>query len=466
MTSSPLGNVSEHIWLTILVIACVLVTIAWTGIEPQLAPDSSGYLSFSTSRSLGYPLYLALFNTSLGEENLELVVMGHWLLFLGASLVLANALHQVVGPYGAFFTILLITANPFLIEYHQKILTESLFISLCMIVMALVISLMQSATIWKLTAYAIVCCLAYWLRPVALALPALLILLLPLLWPQLKERLLKCGLALIIPAFIFVGIDTVSQQLIHGDQPRQSLLVNHAFGKAALVPNAEFPQYEANDPRRNLEDILEHGFSDVRGIIRSAPNTPIAIFLSSNYEVFAQYQLGQQPEYRFPAISNLRVLQLEVSLSRLWQNPGSYLRLVWLNFKGCWTVTTVGDFFFDEDIRSYLDRIDDIPFSHALPEPKAPSLFAATMTLSIWLMGIFTTFVVPIAYFAFPKHRTLQVNLIFLFSALINGYFLLVALTGIGIPRYALAVLPVMVVVAMLTVQEFVRRLPLVRLNR
>ena len=464
MKLKPPDFLSEHSLLAMVTAVCVLLTVVMTGIEPQLAPDSSSYLSFAPTRPLGYPLFLDLFRTSSGLINLELVIVSHWCVFLIANLVLVQVLRRLVGPILAFLVMIILTANPFLIEYHQKVLTESLFISACILVVAMVYHLLNGVTIGKLAAYAAICCLAYWLRPVALALPALLIVLIPLLWSQYKQHFAKHTIALLAPLVIFIAIDTLGMQIVHGDAPTESLIVNHAFGKAALVSDDAYPQYPVReDPRKQVEHALEQGFAGVRQVIENAPNTPVAMFLSSNYEVFAQYQLARQPEFQLQSIPNLRSLQYEVAISRLTRNPGQYLKLVWLNFNSCWTITTFGDYFFAESTRSYLDRLDHIPFAHTdvLPDPKQPTLPAVMITLAIWLVGVFTTVIVPIGYFAFPRHRTIHIQLIFLFSVLINGYFLLISLTGIGIPRYALAAFPLMLVIGTLTLYELLRRVPL-----
>ena len=101
--------------------------------SPILEPDSETYLTFHPVRTAGYPLFLKVF----GPENaiyLQPCVYAGALAFLGLM-----AYRSGLGWLPTFALMILAMNNRTINAYHAEIMTESLFMSLLVVYLALVI---------------------------------------------------------------------------------------------------------------------------------------------------------------------------------------------------------------------------------------------------------------------------------------------------------------------------------------
>ena len=125
---------NDYVWLFVVLTGVALMggmTLVITP-PPMMAIDSPTYLSWSVTRTPGYPFFLSvikIFDPELGH-----LPYFQMTLFIAASAFLAHAAARLGGPWWIWLLMAgAILGNPFIWRYSWEILTESLFITLVMV---------------------------------------------------------------------------------------------------------------------------------------------------------------------------------------------------------------------------------------------------------------------------------------------------------------------------------------------
>src|SRR5215210_466999 len=110
---------------------------------PLLQPDSTSYIEFNSVRTALYPLFLKVLLSS-GLDLVQITYVQIVLFSLSLCFLMSALLRiEVPRPLIAIFVALL-CANVYFSSFHRTILTESLFCSVMMLVMAFLLDFLRS----------------------------------------------------------------------------------------------------------------------------------------------------------------------------------------------------------------------------------------------------------------------------------------------------------------------------------
>lgn len=418
------------------------------GHVPMLEPDSDSYIRASGIRGLGYPFFLACLR-AIGLP-LERVPWVQLALHLAVLPVLFRALRRATGSlWLTALIVLLCYANPEVAMYHGKILSESLFLTVLILFVSAFLNFAATrlhrnlllASFWAAVCVAI--------KPVGWAFVALLALV--VLGRLFRGR----GGIAILAAFLFpllavVGMEMGTSYLLHGPH-RSSLAPRHIFAKAGMVDAAVPETLLTEGPNAPLHRVLAQDAAAIRQLIARAPTENIARYLTVNYEVFMQYRLGLAERQAVAASGDLDKAMFETGLERLRYGWRNYLRLTLRHYLGLWLLYDAPHPANYRAVNAFIDRERPLPYAEFVKpltevvKPAGreaiiarPALAAAgVVTALLAAVGVVAVFAPWVLGLRWRQSGLLALGL--------HGYCLLVALTGVGIPRYLFGAWPLLV---------------------
>lgn len=294
---------------------------------PITTPDSIRYLEMWPNYPVGYQLFLQV-TGERGAIIVQPILYAAALAFLGREIVRATR-----SPWLAAAVLIGSMLLPQIREFHASILSESLFLSLLVIFLALTVRFMHGPA-WRLmVAIAITAGLTAMVRRTGLALvPVMLVM---VLLQRRREALLFA--AALLPFAIILSADQSLAWLIHGREA-SSLAGRHLFAKAALI-EAVAASSTPDPVRRALDDHLEHTYAPIRTMLAAAPGDVRAV-LTIYYETCLQG--GCADEARAATGESTEARQTNVmgaaGLARIRRAPIDFLKLTWMHYGSLWTV--------------------------------------------------------------------------------------------------------------------------------
>ena len=344
--------------------------------------------------------------------------------------------------------------NPELNRYHWMLLTESLFVSLTIAILALIVLMVQRPQPRLVVLMSTAIGLAIAVRPPGYAFVPLLPVLGLLLWPRIRERWLVYLAGAVVPLLVVLTLETLAYAW-HHPLPRDSLTGRHMFAKAALIDAGIANPYPDGHPYRAIWQQMETDAAPVRRLIAAAPGHSARSHVLRNYEVTLQYRFAEaavMPASKATGLSPSAVM-LDVGLARLRSAPLGYLWLSAQHFGGLWVVYAASHPASAPQINAFLDAHRPLPMDDAsgsLTDP-APTRSQALLVQPVMLaLGAVTALAILLLAASWLARTPPPALIIAGVSALmVNGNFLLIALTGVGIPRYTLAMWPAIMTTAM-----------------
>ncbi|HYB95652.1 MAG TPA: hypothetical protein VEC39_11805 [Vicinamibacterales bacterium] len=293
-------------------------------------PDSIHYLEASPIVPLGYPLFLMIFGAR-GVMIVQPIVFGGALAFLGYALV-----RHTRSTGLAVAVVAAIIALPQLRGFHASILSESLFLSLLIVLLALSVRFAYQPT-WRLLAgMAVAVALAATVRRTGFAfVPVLMV----MAFMQRDRLRVSRGVfpAAVAPLLIILGAEQAAAPVVH-DGRSSSLLGRHMFAKAALIEAPVAPV--SGDPLRDrLHQHLQLNYAPIRSLLAEAPRDLRGV-LSLYYETCLQGGCADRSRDLMPALSEPEQTRIlgSVALERIRRSPVAFLDLLALNYQSLWAV--------------------------------------------------------------------------------------------------------------------------------
>jgi len=461
-TRAPIESTKRlngYVWLISFFTGAVVMGV-FTLVAEQptfISPDSVTYLDWSPVRTPFYPLFLSVVKDfDAGFGSLPYLQMG---LLVGATAFLAQAAVRLGGPWWLW---VLMSAgalgNPFVWRYAWEMQTESPFIALVLVLLACIAMALPrrpEGLAW-LCAASVALGSAILVRPVGYALFGVAVGA-AYVW---RHRRFTALLASALPAVVMLtavcGWNLVSKGYF-GTQ---------LFGGYNIVGQVAFlitPDVETNDPA--LQKAIRRIAGDLANVRERLPQD----FASwQKYFLMKQYAYNTALNgYILPAIAEAmdspnapslspvasakrtNALAWSVAAAAIRHRPGGYIYDVITNFVGLWTLPGVSSAsnagalqnelcstafrgFYCNDGKADVVRIQ-------IPAPLVPlkdGLFFGMMLLS---------FVLIVTVALRPMSSPLLV-LAAMAALCINTHHFLVALLETGLPRYAMAMWPMLVV--------------------
>jgi hypothetical protein len=330
--------------------AYAVYCLATSPAGPITTPDSFHYLNMTPIVPLGYPFFLKL-TGARGAIIVQPLIFSAALAFLGREIVRATR-----STWLAAGVVLGSMIVPQIRGYHASILSESLFLSLLVIFLALAVRFLHQPT-WRLmVVVAITVGAAATVRRTGFAfVPVMLVMVLLADFAKAsankssgwaaKSRLAHAPLflvAAVAPFVVMVAAEQVLAPIVH-DGAASSLLGRHMFAKAALIeaaPELSDPAaFKAEDPvRRALDKQLEHAFAPIRAMLAAAPGN-IRGVLTIYYETCLQGGCADQARAATSETNEARQTEVmgAAGLARIRRAPLNFLQLTWRHYASLWT---------------------------------------------------------------------------------------------------------------------------------
>jgi hypothetical protein len=322
--------------------AYAVYCLATSPAGPITTPDSFHYLNMTPIVPLGYPFFLKLAGAR-GAIIAQPIIFSAALAFLGSEIIRATR-----NRWLAAAVVLGSMIVPQIRGYHASILSESLFLSLLVIFMALAVRFMHHPT-WRLMVFvAITVGAAATVRRTGFAFVPVMLAMVLLVRrhlsgaPRLRPVVPLFLVAAVAPFAVIVATEQVFAPIVH-DGAASSLLGRHLFAKAALIdaaPELSDPAaFEAEDPvRRALDDQLEHAFAPIRTMLAAAPDNVRGV-LTIYYETCLQGGCADQARAATGEANEARQTEVmgAAGQARIRRAPLNFLQLTWRHYASLWT---------------------------------------------------------------------------------------------------------------------------------
>ena len=293
---------------------------------PITTPDSIRYLDLWPNYPMGYQLFLQLTGAD-GAILAQPIIFSAALAFLGHEIIRATRTTWL-----AVAIIMGSMVVPQIREFHASILSESLFLSLQVIFLALAVRFTHQAT-WQLMVFAAIAAgMSAMVRRTGFSfVPVMLVM---ALLANARHPLFL--VAAVAPFALIVGIERAVAPVIYAGEA-SSLTGRHLFAKAALIDAPVAPL--GNDPIRHaLDDQLENAYAPIRQMLASAPPHVRAV-LTIYYETCLQGGCADEARAAThePNEARQTAVMGAAGLARIRRAPMNFLKLTWLHYRSLWT---------------------------------------------------------------------------------------------------------------------------------
>ena len=322
--------------------AYAVYCLATSPAGPITTPDSFHYLNMTPIVPLGYPLFLKL-TGARGAIMVQPIIFSAALAFLGREIINATR-----NRWLAAAVVLGSMIVPQIRDYHASILSESLFLSLLVIFLALAVRFMHHPT-WRVMVFAALTVgAAATVRRTGFAFVAVMLSMVLMQRhdfsgaSRLRPVISLFFVAALAPFAALVATEQLIAPIIHHGAA-SSLLGRHMFAKAALIEAPPEPgdpaASTAEDPiRRALNDQLEHAFAPIRAMLSAAPPNVRGV-LTIYYETCLQGGCADQARAATREANEARQTEVmgAAGLARIRRAPLNFLRLTGRHYASLWT---------------------------------------------------------------------------------------------------------------------------------
>jgi hypothetical protein len=418
---------------------------------PFTTPDSFHYLNTSPIVPLGYPFFLKLVGPR-GALVAQPLIFGGALAFLGVEIVRLTR-----STWLAAAVMVGCMALPQIREYHASILSESLFLSLLVVFLALAVRFVYHPTWHWLVLVATAAGLSATVRRTGFALVPVMLVMVAMERQRLRGSQATLFLvAALAPFLVIMGAEQAIAPVVHAGQS-SSLMGRHMFAKAALIEAPPAPA--STDPvRAALDRHLESDYAPIRALLASAPRE-IRGVLEIYYETCLQGGCADRSRELMPGVNEaIQTATLgSAGIARIARAPLAFLDLLALNYEALWTVDRLRHPDRTAALNAFIASHRPMPFErmafslqpeHVLefqPSPRVRYMQAAVTGLAFWTGALAVVGLIA-AFTARQLPPLLAIASIAALSA--HGCLLLTAGLAAGFSRFTLGLWPAIVLAA------------------
>lgn len=408
-------------WLAII----LAITSYFVILPPQeiMQADTSSYLEFHASRTIGYPVFLWLI-------PFKLVPHVQLLIFALAAGVFAQRVKSLIGPFFTLFALVLILAHPEIAKYHFQAMTESLAISLLLLIISEWVLISQNASSASLIRLGVWLGLSLLIRPSAYGLLAIVFTAL------LNVRRWRQVLNIIVPVILLIQVGSFANYKIHGFWGTQSFLGHNLIGKVTFLMDEKI---QAPAPYEELARAVK----PIQDTVAQSKTLQQRILLSNPYYDITRFTL--LPKFFDNAHDWNREWQ-QMSLATIRANPLGYIEDVLINYMCLWyypqLLTPAQMFEFEHFISSIS------PLSYMEKYPFTLKVFPAWL-LSTVRLGFLVVFCLSLGYLLsfMLRRRNPCITTAAGLSIMIHANYFITAGVQAGLTRYAVFMIPAIVLI-------------------
>ncbi len=339
---------------------------------------------------------------------------------------------------------LCLAANPALNKWHDHIMSESLFLTSELCVLAAAVRLMRVRDVAALAYLSALVGAAAIVRQAGLFF-AIVPLVLAFAFFR-KDHLFLALVAAVLPAFIIVAAERGASGIARGQVMFGSQLSEHLYSQGALI---ESPAERASVAR----------FAPIRALIRGAPDTDSKQTIAIEYVNCVQHACSDQ--FAIPPEEKRRV-----GLRRILAAPRAYGYLLWLQYRGLWAVYSQQHPALAANLKAYLDAHRPLPFEDLVapltssgPSPFL-SKYAAIIRPVVIAVGVATGVLALLGWLLVLTRKADDLFLLGMLCAFgAHAALLFSAVFGGGAPRYTASVWPALTLSLLLVAAPALRGL-------
>jgi hypothetical protein len=441
--------------MTIVFTLCAAYVAYCLGTNPAgpiTTPDSIRYLEMSPIYSLGYPFFLKLVGAR-GAIVAQPILFGAALAFLGREIV-----RLTTHTWLAVAIVAASMALPQIREFHASILSESLFLSLLIVFLALSVRFVHHPTWHLLVMIAMAAGASANVRRTGFALvPVMLVM---ALYARHRLRAPQPALFLvsaIAPFVVIFGAEQAAASLVHRGAA-SSLTGRHMFAKAALIDAAAAPA--SSDPlRAGLDRHLQNDYAPIREFLASAP-ADIRGVLSIYYETCLQGGCVDRSRELMPALNEAEQTTIlgSAGLARIRRAPGGFLELLGRNYLSLWTVDRLRHPDRAERLTAFIAAHRPMPFErlafalepdHVMTFAPAPSVRYAQWAIAAIAIWTGALAMIGLVCVVTSRRITPLFAIAVVAAVTAHGCLLLTATLAAGFARFTLGVWPAIVMASL-----------------
>jgi hypothetical protein len=407
--------------------------------------DSTGYITFSSSRTIGYPLFLwcihAIFKTYAAVPFFQLMV--YFIASYKLAVSTKNISKNAIAPY---FLLALLWLNPEWIKCHFQIMTESLSVSLLCLFMASLINAHMAGRYSSFLYAGIFFALGVAVRPINLYCLPVLIGALYFFWRKHQEISWRSVASLVIVPLILCAVAFGANAYIHKEEKGPSFFSYNFLGKVVFFATSDVkstePEFmkQLSDHTREFREMIYQNGSIQNYYQFTASYTDMIRYGVLGKIPLTQAQLEDKSFYTKRAIEIIR------------HYPVLYIKDVAIQLTALWLLLDIKmpseKFLLNEFVEKFYvlknsDMCAEIYFNKRVRpvwQVMAVRLMFGTLFL-ITLLGLFIPLIRP---------KWMAQNSVFAFSLasyIIHSGFLCIAMSHEGYPRYAMQLWPALFVV-------------------
>lgn len=442
--------------MTIVISLCVSYALYCLFTQPAgpiTLPDSAHYLSFSPIVPLGYPLFLSVVGAR-GAMLVQPILYSAALACLGRETVRATGRTVL-----AVAVVLAGMAVPQVADFHASILSESVFLSALVLVLALLVRFVYSPSWHLLVPIAALVGVTVTVRRTGYAwLPALLVMVM-LRRDRLKGSLpVLFAVAALAPFLFMVAAELAVSPVFHPGGT-SSLTGRHLFAKSALIDAPPAPP-SADTVRRALDEHLATRYAPIRELLARAPRHVRAV-MTIYYETCLQGPCVDASRALMPdrAEPEQTLALGEAATSRLVRAPLAFANLTALHVESLWTIERLRHPDTAAALGQFIEANRPLPFEHEAfnLEPGVPMALPAAAPWvryaqpAVSMLGWLTAALAGAGLVAVAARRRLPPLLCVasLAALLAHGSLVFTAMLAAGLARFTIGVWPAVMTAAL-----------------
>ena len=441
-------------YIVTLCAAYALYCLATNPAGPITTPDSFHYLTGTPIVPLGYPFFLNL-TGARGAMFVQPLLYAAALAWLGGEIARLTR-----SRWPALAIVAGCMMVPQIREFHASILSESLFLTLLVVFLALAVGFADRPSWQLIVMVSVAAGLGATVRRTAFAFVPVMA---AMVLSQRRSggargarAVITALIAALVPFALITGAEQIAAPIVHGGAA-SSLLGRHVFAKAALIDAPPAPPSD-DAVRAALDAQLEVDLAPIRRVLAEAP-PHVRDVLTIYYETCLQGGCADQARALTGESSEARQTEVmgAAGMARVRRAPAAFLGLTWRHYRALWTYNRLRHPDTAAAINAFLATAPPLPYEEWAIGPgrtlvAAPSPIVRyaqhALTLVAITTGLLAAGAIAAAVIAPRISPTLAAAGIAALTA--HGGLILTAALAAGFTRFLLGLWPAIVVALVL----------------
>lgn len=401
--------------------------------------DSQGYVYFSTTRTVGYPIFLWIFHKLSGTYQVipffQLIIYS-----FATALLAARISNSCKSSIWGSLVLMPLLLNPELLKYHFQIMTESLSSSLLCLFLTSILTFFSEKRLKSLALATSWVGLGLLIRPINYSWLAGIMITLILVGPLWKRRLLPLLTAAGAPLLACILLGSTLYWGLHGSFRTQSFLGHNLIGKAALWSD---PSIVSSTP--SLVKSFSKEISPFRHALLKTKNIQNYYQIAGPFYDHIRYHI--MPSLKEGPLTDHQMLTYSLEIIRA--RYLFFIRDALINLASLWVLLDLktprerkllGQFLEEEKTFQQVPFIRDLfKVSHERPKILVYLVRFVFASLFITTLAVLGRTIISLKR---TRYRSPNLLAAAVASSVIHAGFFITCILQAGLPRYAMSFWP------------------------